>query len=162
MLRAEKFIKKWNRVQDVTMHLIRQIPPDKLDFRPRDDMRTIKELVTHLYMSENIILDSASRGRISPDDWARCTPPAIETLEDLLGYAKKIHDQTNETLSQFTEEDMIRKKVRVPWGDVSVFDHVFTAYEHLWHHRGQLYLYLKLAGVRDMVFLYDLKQTGAR
>ena len=149
------FFKHWDRVNDVTLKLIKQIPEDKLDLKPTEKNFTLKELVVHTYHSEKIFADTAITGVATIEDFAKDPPPEIKTVEELYNYAKSVHQHTNKVMSGMSDKDLMTKTVKAPWGDMPVFYHMNGAYEHLWHHRGQMYIYLRMAGVKNPVFVFD-------
>ncbi len=148
------FFDHWDKVHGITLRLIKQIPEDKLDLRPTEKNFTMRDLVTHIYHAERVFTRTGVRGEIKLEDFQIIPHPHLETVEDLYNYAKEVHDETNNTFSNFTIEQIMRP-VKTPWGEMPLFHHINSAYEHHLHHRGQLYIYLRLAGVENPVFVYD-------
>jgi len=149
------FFVHWDQVQDITLRLIKQIPGDKLDLKPTPENFSMKELVTHIYQTEKVFIETTLKGEIKMEDFAKYPPPEIKTVDDLYNYAKAIHEETDKKIASLSNEELTTKIIKAPWGDMPIFFHINGAYEHLWHHRGQLYVYLRLAGVKDPVFVFD-------
>ncbi len=149
------FFKHWDRVNDITLRLVKQMPEDKLDLKPTEKNFTFKELVTHIYHAEKVFADSCKSGEVGIEDFDKNPPPEIKTLDELYNYGKEVHENTNKIISQLTDDELISKVVKAPWGNMPVFHHMNGAYEHLWHHRGQMYIYLRMAGVEDPVNVFD-------
>ncbi len=151
------FFKHWDRVNDVSLRLIKQIPEDKLDLKPTPRNFTMKELVIHTYHVEKVFVETALKGEAKMEDFSspEYAPPEINTVDELYEYAKKVHQETDEKIASMSDEELITKIVKAPWGDMPVFYHINGAYEHLWPHRGQLYIYLRMAGVEEPAFVFD-------
>lgn len=151
------FFKHWNRVNDIFLRLIRQIPEDKLDLRPTPKNFTMKELVVHTAHAEKVFTETAIKGEVNIEDFTspEYAPPEMNTVDEIYQYAKQVHRETDEKIASMSDEELITRMVKAPWGDMPVFYHVNGAYEHLWHHRGQLYIYLRMAGVEDPAFVFD-------
>ena len=49
------FFQNWDRIHNVTLKLIQQVPEDKLDFKPTEKNFTLRELIHHIYNAEETI-----------------------------------------------------------------------------------------------------------
>lgn len=156
-MNAKMFFKHWDRVNDITLRLIKQIPEDKLDLKPTPKNFSAKELMVHTYHCERVFAETSVTGKAAIEDFQKpeYMPPQINTVDELYQYAKEVHEITNEKVASMSNEELITKMVKAPWGDMPVFYHINGAYEHLWHHRGQLYIYLRMAGVENPVDVFD-------
>jgi uncharacterized damage-inducible protein DinB len=150
----KQFFDHWDDVQDVTLKLLKQIPEDKLDYKPVPEVFSIKELVVHIFDSEKAFVDSSLTGEMKMEMFATNSKEKIKTTEDLYNLAKSVHDELDAKIATMSEEELMKPLV-TPWGTLPVFVHMNSAYEHMWHHRGQLYTYLRLIGVKPVfVFSY--------
>jgi uncharacterized damage-inducible protein DinB len=152
----------FNMVHGVTLRAIAAFGDEDLNFRPRPNMRTPKELVFHIYTQEKILAEAARAGtftaeaasRSSPED--RAAAEALErlkTVDDLRAFAENCHREADGILSAFSEEEVARP-VESPFGTYPVWRYYDFAYDEHWHHRGQLYTYLRLLG-KEPPMLYD-------
>ncbi len=145
----------FDMVQSVTQKAVAKIPEEKLHWRPTPEVRSLKELVAHLYAQERVMAQGAKRGTIEEADYVREGERMkdLKTVQDLLSYGREVHQEAMEIAGSLTEEDM-QKMVKCFFGDLMPF-HLFTsAYDEHWHHRGQLFVYLRLLGI-EPPFLYD-------
>lgn len=155
MNNVRMFFKHWDRVNDIALRLIKQMPEDKLDLKPTERNFSFKELVTHTYLCEKVFADTSLTGEVKIEDFTENPPPVFNSLDELYNYAKEVHEHTNKIVAGLTDEEIMTKPVKAPWGEMPVFYHLNGAYEHLWHHRGQMYIYLRMAGVEDPVDVFD-------
>ena len=143
----------FDKVQKVTLKAIKLIPRNKLNFKPCPEVMSVKELVTHMYSGEKAFTDGARKGVITQADFAQ-TRPVVKTVNDLLKLAKRVHQNTNRIAKSLTPAQM-KKKVKCFWGDELPAWTCFTvSYDEHWHHRGQLFTYLRLMGIKPPD-LYD-------
>lgn len=145
----------FDMVHGVTRKAVAKIPDDKLDWRPTSEVRTVKELVAHIYECERVFARGAKKGSLEEADFAQEGErvKALNTVQDLINYGQEAHQEAMEIAADLTEEDM-RKTVKCFWGDMQPFILFSSAYDEHWHHRGQLYVYLRLLGI-EPPNLYD-------
>jgi uncharacterized damage-inducible protein DinB len=126
--------------------LIRMVKPEHLDYRPFPEMRSLLELLNHLAQIPAIdllILRGAAEGEVQKAEqaWFRNTPDeAADALRQgslaLREYIDKL------SLDQFENESGTafygRTQTNAKW--------LLEIVTHLYHHRAQLHMYLKLNG----------------
>lgn len=139
---TERFVRNWNRIHKETSRVIRSAPDDKLEWRPKEEMFTLRELIGHMPQAELVLARSALVGstqKIRFDFSNRLANEIADMFDsqhdELVGEVSKL------TADQLTEEvEFHGKRMRrsvLLWGMT----------EHEIHHRGQLYTYYRLAGV---------------
>ena len=161
----QQFLDKWdyfNLVHGVTLRAIETLADNELDFRPKPGMRTPRELVFHIYAQERALAEGVRDGSITmelanrsnPED-PSCTAAvsALATVADAAGYARACHDAAERIFRAVSEDDVARS-VESPFGTYPAWRFLVFAYDEHWHHRGQLYTYLRLLG-KEPPMLYD-------
>jgi uncharacterized damage-inducible protein DinB len=158
----------FNLVHAVTLRAIGALADDELDFRPRSGMRTPRELVFHIYGQEKALAEAAERGqftlelanRSNPEDAsAAAALNALSTVTDVLAYAQECHKAAEAIFRSMSNEEIARP-VESPFGTYPASQYFLFAYDEHWHHRGQLYTYLRLLG-KEPPMLYDYPASGA-
>jgi len=139
---VDRFIRNWNRIHKDTSRIIRSAPDDKLDWRPKDDMFTLRELIGHLPEAELGLVRSALAGSIQPMEFDFANKRANE-IADLFD---RQHDELAVEVSQLTESQL-GEEVEFHGRQVRRAVLLKGMTEHEIHHRGQLYVYYRLAGV---------------
>jgi uncharacterized damage-inducible protein DinB len=155
-------LEHFNMVHGVTRRAIASVEDKNLDFRPQVGMRTPKELIFHIYAQEKIIAEAIRQRRFTQDA-AMCSAPehksaadelkTLSTIGDVLAYADSCHKAAMDVLQALSEEDLNRP-VESPFGSYAGWRYFESAYDEHWHHRGQLYVYLRLLG-KEPPMLYD-------
>lgn len=134
----------------LTLRLIDQIPADKLDTHPVPAMRSIKEIVVHMYTGVSAFPASVLTGSVgSYDD--KAAADAITTKEQLVAF---VHEQwaIGDKAAQQVTDAQLAGMVTTPWGATypGFVMFGFTTDEYL-HHRGQMYVYLRTFGIQPLM-----------
>jgi uncharacterized damage-inducible protein DinB len=154
--------KYFDMVHGVTLRAIAALTDDELDFRPKPGMRSPRELIFHIYSQEKALADAAQNASFTMDAARRVNPEdetaapelaALVTIDDVKAYADACHKAANAIFNAMSEEEVARP-VASPFGQYPSWQYVNFAYDEHWHHRGQLYTYLRLLG-KEPPGLYD-------
>jgi uncharacterized damage-inducible protein DinB len=149
-------------VHGVTLRAIGALDDRDLEFRPRPGMRTPKELIFHIYTQEKVLAEGAKRGKLTAEAANRSNPEdaaaaddfrALATVGDVQAYAAACHQAAVNILAAMSEDELARP-VESPFGTFPASQYFNFAYDEHWHHRGQLYTYLRLLG-KEPPMLYD-------
>jgi uncharacterized damage-inducible protein DinB len=158
----------FNLVHAVTLRAISAFADNELDFRPRPGMRTPRDLIFHIYSQEKTLAEAAQHGQFTLNLANRCNPEepsaaaelkALVSVSDVIAYAQECH-RAAETIFRSMSEEEIARHVESPFGAYSAWQYFLFAYDEHWHHRGQLYTYLRLLG-KEPPMLYDYPASGA-
>jgi uncharacterized damage-inducible protein DinB len=156
-----------NQVHGVTVRAISAFNDEELAFRPRPGMRSPREIIFHIYAQEKLLAKAARQARFSMDAAIGSSPDegpgaaacqALVTVADARAYADACHQAAEETFRAMSDEDLARP-VESTFGSYPAWQYFTFAYDEHWHHRGQLYTYLRLLG-KEPPMLYDYG-TGA-
>lgn len=155
-------LKYFEMVHGATLRVISAFGDADLDFRPRPTVRSAKELIFHMYSQEKTLAEGARQGRLTPEAAKRSNPEnepgageiaALTTVAAVRGFAEACHRAAEEALTAMSEEELNRE-VESPFGSYPAWRFFEFAYDEHWHHRGQLYTYLRLLG-KEPPQLYD-------
>ncbi len=131
-------------------NLIQMVPEDKLDWKPAPNFMTLGQLICHLSDSVGDALKKTVH-----DEWPKMENPEESLKHEMpsCSVAQSItrleQDRTvlRQILSEISEVDFQDKIVTVPWGWNSKIEKMSLQFlEHFFHHKMQLFLYLKLLG----------------
>jgi uncharacterized damage-inducible protein DinB len=157
----------FNLVHGVTMRALRSFADGELDFRPRPEMRTPRELIYHIYTQEKFLAEAALDGRFTLEMANRSNPEdqsnkvaleALATVSDIVAYADGCH-KAAEAIFRAMSDDQVASPVDSPFGTFPAWQYFLFASDEHWHHRGQLYTYLRLLG-KEPPMLYDYQTAG--
>jgi uncharacterized damage-inducible protein DinB len=137
-------IKYWDNVRELTLKLLDLFPDDKFSFRPVSEIRSVAEQFEHILSVELYIRE----GLVS-DMWS-----TVPTLG--LGHADKAtlrerlngeHLVTSDVLRALPE-DGFNRLYQAKFGPVSGEGLIYLAIDEEIHHRGNLYIYLRLLDIK--------------
>jgi uncharacterized damage-inducible protein DinB len=128
-----------------TRGAVAAIPSEKLDFRPTAEMMSARELALHLMANYSFL-----RAGMGENDWSLESfklTGNYGTTEDIVADFDSLYQRTREHLKEFPD-DAFELRVK-PFGvDQKISSIAQGIAEHEIHHRGQLYVYLRLMGVK--------------
>ena len=149
-------------VHGVTLKLIATFADADLDFRPKPEMRSVRDLLHHVYGMEktwaaNIRkpkFEAAEENKAIPEtEEGKVEAAKLNSIAAVLAFAKESHQALDEALEAISEEELAGN-VETPFGTFARWQMFSFAYDEHWHHRGQLYTYARLLG-RNVPMLYD-------
>ena len=149
-------------VHSVTVRSIEPLTTEELDFRPRPEMRSLRELFYHIYAMEKNWATHLPTDKITQEEENTCIPETAEakavlanlkTVADLQAFANEANKMMDATLEKMSEEE-IASMVETPFGTFPTWQMFTFTYDEHWHHRGQLYTYIRLLG-KEPLMLYS-------
>lgn len=156
----------FDMVHGVTVRAIGAFTDEELDFRPQANMRSPRELIYHIYTMEKTLSTGVRLGKITQAAGNADTPEnpeakealaSLNTVAKLQDYARECHQTANAVAQAITDEELA-KIVESPFGSFPAWQFFAFAYDEHWHHRGQLYTYLRLLG-KEPLMLYDYEHN---
>ena len=147
---SQTLIPEFDQEMKNTRKVLERVPEDKLDWAPHEKSMTLGRLATHL--AELAGLGSMILGSESFDLAAgRGGPKALASRQEILDLFDKSTAQLREALVA-TQDETFHSK----WSLLRAGTTLFTLpkiatlrtmyFNHIIHHRGQLTVYLRLAG----------------
>lgn len=131
-----------------TRKILERIPPEKFDYKPHEKSMTMIRLAWHVADMVDWVNETCTKDGL---DFAGMdfTPVEPKTTEELVEFHDKKVASALEALQNTSDEEMHK-----PWtlknGDVTYFTMTKIAVirtmclNHIWHHRGQLSVYLRM------------------
>jgi uncharacterized damage-inducible protein DinB len=131
----------------VCLRLLEAFPEDALDRPLAPPMRTPKQVAVHLYWSVRGLVEGVRQGAL--DDFEAAEATALAGVRDkaaLLAFCRGEWDRTMAAVSALTDREL-QASVATPWGrSMPGYALVRAGNDEFLHHRGQLYVMLRLAG----------------
>jgi uncharacterized damage-inducible protein DinB len=152
----------FDMVHGVTLRAIAAFGDKDLDFRPKEGMRSPRELVLHIYGFEKVIALGVPQARLTKElentdipetEEGKAELAKLKTADDLQKFARECHKAAGDALAAMSDEDLARM-VESSFGTFPAWQFFTFAYDEHWHHRGQLYTYLRLLG-KEPPMLYS-------
>lgn len=144
-LRLTDLLRAIDTARGRTVRLARLVPEAVLDWSPAPGAFSCADVLRHLAASERQLFAEVAMGR--PSRYAGHGPSLAYGREGVLAYLDRMHAETMALLGSL-DEDGLDRLVTTPTGaHLPVWRWLQLMAEHEAHHRGQLYLMLRLLGV---------------
>lgn len=150
MLTPPQFLKLINKEIHVIIQLSKQVQPAALSYRPKENMRSVQELMQYLTgCGYNYAAFWNTDGSLSAQDYfkqvrEKSIPATLENFESLmLSQQEKI----KALVDGFSLEDWQHKIVTYPWGEEAPLGEamVETSLKWLTAYKYQLMMYIKMS-----------------
>ena len=142
---SKEFFDEWEISRQGTLLLAKEVPNDKLDWKPHPDMKSLGELNRHIagsvyfMLNKMLIRDVKTPAQIS-ENTSLNREVFIQELQNTDTLVKKV-------LSELEVADLTKKAFTDRSGNDKTVGWVLWHFkEHELHHRAQLKMYLKLLG----------------
>lgn len=143
---VESFLEYYGKIRERTNRLIQVIPPEKIEFAYMPGKFTIADQVRHIAAMERYMFVENVAGRKSI--YHGCGKELADGYENVIRYFNHLHMESLEIISQLSNEDLHRKCITPGNAPITVWKWLRAMIEHEIHHRGELYIYLNLLGVK--------------
>jgi len=151
MTKAELLLAEVKQEAKATRTLLERVPFEKADFKPHEKSMTLKRLATHVaeingWWKECLTMDvlDFSKGDSKPKE-INSTADILALHDDLLAKAEVILNNADD---EKFNEDWTMRNGEVVYFTMPKAEVVRTwCMNHLYHHRGQLTVYLRLLDV---------------
>ena len=139
---SERFVSNWNRIHKETSRVLRAAPDEKLEWRPKEGMFTLRELVGHIPQAEMVLVRSALAGSTQkiPFDFSGLS------ANEIAGMFDSQHEDLVSEVSKLTGEQL-KEEVEFHGHNLRRGVLLWFVTEHEIHHRGQLFTYYRLADI---------------
>jgi uncharacterized damage-inducible protein DinB len=135
----------WARVRARTEAVLARVPDDRIDWSPGSGAMTFGDVIRHLALTERwLFVEVACRrpSRYESHDarWGRSSDEARALM-------RRLHRESEELIAALSRVDL-ESSVPTPGGaSMAAWKWLRAMCEHEVHHRGQLYLMLRLCGI---------------
>ena len=142
---GQSFVRYFENIRSRTTRVIERIPRDQLQWRPAPGAFSFADLIRHIAATERHMFGENVQDR--PSRYPGHDAKLADGYDAVLEYYHRMHDETIEILKRLSPEDM-QRKVTTPGGiSITTWKWLRGMIEHEVHHRGQIYLMLRLLGV---------------
>ena len=143
----QQFLDVLKREHETTRKVIEAFPADQSEFRPHPRSKSARELVWTFAVEEGLIIKALTN---SLNVGSGGPPKALESWDEVVGAFKKNHADTVAALESAREED-VYGTVRFftgpgTLGDIPKIEFLYFMLSDQIHHRGQMTVYLRMAG----------------
>ena len=142
----DMFLQTFQREYQTTLKILKAYPAGKAEMKPHEKSRSARDLAWNFVLEQGMA-ERALKGQL---DFTRPSPPAPGNFADIITAFEKAARDTIANVTKASEDDL-NKTIQFPVGPGKMGD--FRRADILWitlmdqvHHRGQLSVYLRMAG----------------
>ena len=143
----QQFVDAFERETATSLKVLKAFPPEQSELRPHEKMKTARELAA-MFTLEMAAIDAVIRGTFT---FPPKLPPLPQNWSEVVDGFERTRTRTLDALREATEESLGSGTVAFPSAPKTMGQ--WPKMEFLWfflcdqiHHRGQLSVYLRMAG----------------
>lgn len=133
--------------------LLDQFPESALSLRPAPGMRSTAEIVSHNYTFLGDALETITQGT-----FVSTPEPEFQNKAEMLAYCDAQVAKMFRLFAGVTDAQLA-KQIDAYGTTLTGLQFAVFAYDEHWHHRGQLTIHLRLAGVTPLM-IYDYERLA--
>ena len=142
----QTFSEYYERIRSRTSRVIEFFPPDKIEWTYQPGKFTLGDLVRHIACIERYMYGETLLGK--PSRYNGCGTEYAEGYENVVQFFNDLHRESMDIFSELSNHDL-QKKCLAPGGHaITTWKWLRALVEHEVHHRGQIYTYLSMLGVK--------------
>lgn len=141
-----EFLDYYEKVRGRTLKIVQCIPPDQLEWKIQEEKFSLGDIVRHLGAIERYMYAENVQGKKSL--YKGCGSDIANGYEEVLRFFEVTHSESMEIFNNLTTEQ-VNGKCETPGGaKITTWKWLRLMAEHEIHHRGQLYTYLGVLGIK--------------
>src|SRR5215467_13042826 len=107
----QTLLQKWgyfDMVHGVTLKAIAQVSDAQLDFRPVPEVKSVKELLSHIFGTERVMAESLLTGELTKEaaDAGEAEGKNIKTTAEMIAWARDCHQKATAAIQKATDEQL--------------------------------------------------------
>ncbi|HEX7959230.1 MAG TPA: DinB family protein [Terriglobales bacterium] len=159
MQTIDSFLEYFEKVRGRTLRVVKCIPPEHIEWTYAAGKFTLGDLVRHLAAIERYMFVENACNR--PSRYPGHGRELADGYDAVIAYLQRMHTESVAQLSRLSDDDMQKKCTNPDGTQITVWKWLRAMIEHEIHHRGQIYLYLSMLGVKTPP-LYGLTEEEVR
>lgn len=150
MSKVEHHVQSWLRHRLVLLELLELVGDDYVSFQPTETSMPLAKLAVHIATAGDMFVQALKSGTFNPPE----APAVPETMAEVRTLVQSITDRNREEMSTLTDEMLARE---VSAKHIFGFDAPGVVWlnamlEHEIHHKGQLFVYVRMTGPVKLPF----------
>lgn len=147
MTNINEFVKQWRSHRNVLLEMLENVTDEQLGTKPWAQAMSFSELVLHIAGAMRMFTSTVKNGVLTKGE----PPKAPSNAKELQALVAAATEQTEAEIRSLTPEQLDR--------EIDFFGRTATggrlleeAKDHEIHHKGQLFIYLRMAGAEKLPF----------
>ena len=141
----QEFIDYYIKVRIRTLRVIKQIPPDKMEWTYKEGKFTIGDIIRHIAGIERYMFAENVSQR--PSSYPGHDIGLSANHKHVVDYMNELHEESMQIFKSLSDEDLMKKCTTPAGVPISTWKWLRAMLEHEIHHRGQIFTYLSMFGI---------------
>lgn len=141
------FVTNWLNHRKVLLAMLDTVQNENLQYKPWEKAMSLSTLVLHINGSMDMFAHTVKNGVFTPPSTAK----QAETIEELKAIVAADTASTKALLETLTDEQL-EKEIDFHGMKMAGIDLLENGKDHEIHHKGQLFIYLRLLGIETLPF----------
>lgn len=144
-MNPEEFRNYWARVRTRTEAVLARVPDDLIDWSPGSGAMTFGDVIRHLALTERWLFVEVACRR--PSRYESYEARWGKSGAEVRALMTRLHRQSEKLIAALSHVELERPVVTPGGASMAAWKWLRAMCEHEVHHRGQLYLMLRLCGI---------------
>ncbi|CAM4008985.1 DinB family protein [Lederbergia lenta] len=145
---AKQMMNEWLQHRNVLEELLELIDDKHIDFKPWEGAMTLGELALHVAGWNDVFVTMVKTEEFASPDVTEC-----KTMRDVRKVVKDFTEKTKATYESLTDADLeTENNSSHPKLQGPKKRYLTAMYDHEIHHKGQLFMYARMVGVKEVPF----------
>ncbi|OFW78452.1 MAG: hypothetical protein A2201_06430 [Alicyclobacillus sp. RIFOXYA1_FULL_53_8] len=150
MSKVDHYIQGWLRHRLVLLDLLDKVSEEYVAFQPTETSMPLARLAVHIATSGDMFVQALKTGKFVRLE----APPKPETMEETRALVRAITDRNRAEMAEFSDQTL--EKIIIG-KEIFGFDAPGSVWlgsmrEHEIHHKGQMFVYVRMTGVTELPF----------
>ena len=143
----QEIISVFDEAARTTKNLLKLVPWEKLSYKPHEKSYSLLELLNHIASAELFFVNGIVR-----NDWGAEGDEGkgmeFKSRDEMIKVFDENHKESVRLIEELPEGELLAKHVKTPFKmEGTALRMLIMSLEHTYHHRMQLFMYLKLLGL---------------
>lgn len=148
MGQANQMMNEWLQHRNVLEELLESIDDEHIDFRPWEDAMALGELALHIAGWNDVFVSM-----VTTEDFVPPNIPECKTMGDVRKAVKDFTEKTKAAYESLTDADLeAENNSSHPKLQGAKKRYLTAMYDHEIHHNGQLFVYARMIGAKEVPF----------
>ncbi|KKO53091.1 DinB family protein [Paenibacillus sp. DMB20] len=148
MSQAGQMMNEWLQHRHILEELLESIGDEHMDFKPHDDAMSLSELALHVAGWNDAFVSMVKTETLAKPDFPECV-----TMADVRQAVKNFTAKTKAAYESITDAELeAQNSSSHPKLQGPKRNYLSAMHDHEIHHKGQLFIYARMVGVKEVPF----------
>jgi len=146
IISVNSFLSYLAKIRERTTKLVEVCPPEYMEWTYKPGKFTIGDQVRHIAAIERYMFAENVAGRKST--YRGCGKELADGYDETMAFFKEQHEESIAIFRGLNDEDLQKKCLTPAGAPITIAKWLRAMIEHEIHHRGELYIYLNMIGIK--------------